>query len=84
MAVSESGQLYAWGDCTHGELGYGGLTGQELPRYIKSLATHTIVAVAAGAHHSVALTEKGHVYTFGRGLEVLPVHMWGWRGTGGG
>ena len=69
LAVSAVGRLYAWGEGSQGQLGYGGLAARASPTAVKGLAERRVASVAAGAHHSVALTAEGHVYTFGRGLE---------------
>jgi alpha-tubulin suppressor-like RCC1 family protein len=38
-----------------------------VPTEVKALANEKIVACAAGAHHSLAVTGRGTVYSFGLG-----------------
>lgn len=62
LAVTSSGQVYAWGA---GDFGQNGQTTQETaPVLVSGLSN--IVMVAAGANHSLALTANGEVYGWGR------------------
>ena len=67
--VTEVGAVYTFGGGLFGRLGHGGEQGQLVPRQV--LAVHfngeRVVMVAAGNTHTVALSEEGHVYTWGNG-----------------
>lgn len=75
MALSESGELYGWGAAACGQLGVDHL--QHLPRdaedqpyeadpqLVRQLRGKTIVAVACGEAHTIALTDTGALYSFG-------------------
>jgi len=69
LAVTDAGTVFSFGQGWHGALGHGLSTSEVLPRRIKALAEtgRRFVAVAAGACQSLALTEEGHVYGWGRG-----------------
>lgn len=62
LAVSSSGQVYAWGS---GDSGQNGQTSQAVnPVLVSGLSNITMVA--AGANHSLALTANGEVYGWGK------------------
>ncbi|PNW88356.1 hypothetical protein CHLRE_01g025900v5 [Chlamydomonas reinhardtii] len=69
LALTTAGELWAWGMSGEGQLGIGQPTeGRQLePRMVRSMTGSGLVAVAAGDHHSAALTADGQVYTWGRG-----------------
>lgn len=48
-----------------GQLGQGYTDGIATPVIIKRLQNFKIIAIAAGAKHSIVLTDKGHVLTWG-------------------
>lgn len=53
------GNVYAWGDNSKGQLGIGKSTKiRRLPTEIETLVSVPVVAIAAGQHHSVALSGK--------------------------
>lgn len=66
LAVTADGRIYAWGRNTYGQLGNGrfGIDAREAaPALIDGL--ESVVAVAAGWDHSLALTRDGRVYAWG-------------------
>ena len=68
LAVDTAGNVYGWGSNLNGQLGSGvTATVQKLPVLVNtgSLAGATIVAVAAGNGHSMALTSTGKLITWG-------------------
>jgi alpha-tubulin suppressor-like RCC1 family protein len=65
LAVTLEGHVYAWGSNGSGQLGDGTSSGQRTTPGIVSGLTD-IVAVAAGAGHSLALTSTGQVWAWGR------------------
>lgn len=64
--VSDDGLVYTWGVGTGNELGHGQPeTLVTEPTVVPGLVD--VVQVACGRHHTMALTESGEVYTWGRG-----------------
>jgi alpha-tubulin suppressor-like RCC1 family protein len=61
--------VYSWGESTYGQLGHGDVTAHASPRRIDSLSdgSTSVVQVAAGWQHSLALTSEGEVRSFGAG-----------------
>ena len=68
-ALSPDGVLLTWGLASSGELGHGGWTPIEVdaPRAVASMASVKVAQVAAGANHTVAVSETGGLWTCGRG-----------------
>ena len=68
LFVTEFGDCYTLGRGREGQLGVGE-QGVECwtcaPRHVSALATETVVAVAAGGFHSLAVTASGRVYEWG-------------------
>lgn len=57
MALTEWGQVLSWGDNECGQLGHA--TDQEivqLPKIVRYLVSKTVVQIACGNNHSLALT----------------------------
>lgn len=70
LAVDTKGQVWAWGNNTYGQIGVSvnpSKTFVETPSRVNGLSD--VIAVAAGANHSVALTSDGQVYAWGRGTD---------------
>jgi len=65
VALTAAGRVYAWGYNYYGQLGNGLNTTSTLPVAVSALASETVVAVAAGANFSLALTDDGKVYAWG-------------------
>ena len=67
LALSDTGELYTWG-CGHsGRLGIGSMSNSNLPLFIAALEGQRVVSIAAGSAHSIALTDEGVIYTWGKG-----------------
>eukprot|EP00004_Rigifila_ramosa_P024507 TRINITY_DN7127_c0_g1_i1.p1 TRINITY_DN7127_c0_g1~~TRINITY_DN7127_c0_g1_i1.p1 ORF type:complete len:938 (+),score=202.27 TRINITY_DN7127_c0_g1_i1:1762-4575(+) len=70
-AVTHAGALYTWGKNKFGELGLGESARSEeviaVPRLVASLERVRVVAIACGAQHSIALSDLGTVFSWGRG-----------------
>lgn len=70
LALTSEGRIYAWGYNRNGELGIGSAdfdrhtTPQEVLAS-GSLSGRTVVAIAAGQTHSLALTNDGRLFTWG-------------------
>ena len=82
--IPENGQVYSWGYNGYGELGIGNTASHQIDiQAIPSL--NNIVAIAAGQHHSLALTGLLHFHLFylhfsttGNGI----VYSWGYNQYG--
>ncbi len=68
LALSSTGQLYAWGDNEDGELGNGTETASSAPVAVSAGAIPggtTITQIAAEEDGSLALSSTGHLYAWG-------------------
>ena len=63
MALTDGGQVYAWGFNVNGQVGDGSTTQRNSPVLIPNF--NNVVAIAAGGFHSLALTGNGSVYSWG-------------------
>ena len=68
LTVTDAGAVFSVGYDRFGALGHGSLETEVLPRRIDGLTQtkRRFVAVAAGYHHALALTEEGELYEWGR------------------
>ena len=69
LALTRSGQVYTLGDGSLGQLGHGNLSSCPEPRLLTQLTGKTIAQVVCGQSHSMALSEHGDVFVWGRGFE---------------
>jgi len=67
LAITADGAVWSWGHRAFGSLGHGDLQHQLLPKKVEALADKRVVAVSAGAAHSLALTADGAVWSWGLG-----------------
>ena len=67
MALSERGVVRTWGKGIEGALGHGthGGVAEYAPKVVEGLTTVRIVSIAAGLHHSLALSATGVVFSWG-------------------
>ena len=67
--ATEGGGVYTFGFGEYGQLGHGDEEDQLAPRRVPAAGYNgeRIVMVAAGGDHTVALSEAGHVFTWGKG-----------------
>lgn len=66
LAACSDGTVVSWGLNTEGQLGINGTTGSFEPVAVDVPAGRKVIAVAAGASHSLALDEDGMVLAWGR------------------
>jgi alpha-tubulin suppressor-like RCC1 family protein len=64
MALTASGELYAWGKGNHGQLGHGGKEHLAVPRVVDEIEGE-MVGMACGDFHSLVTTAEGRVLAFG-------------------
>ncbi len=69
FAVTQEGELFGWGDNTHGTLGDIGKKMITVPTSIKVPGDHDVVQVAGGSVHALILTEDGSVYSVGNNTD---------------
>lgn len=68
VALSSDGKVYSWGSNSKGALGNGSTIDSDVPVEVSgsgALAPRTVVAVAAGGSHCLALTSQGNVFAWG-------------------
>ncbi len=82
VALTRSGHVFAWGGNRFGQAGQDGAAVIPLPTAVPGLPTSDpVVAVAAGAAHTLVLTRAGRVYAWGdQGTGQLGVITNGARG----
>uniref|UniRef100_A0A8D0L024 Uncharacterized protein n=1 Tax=Strix occidentalis caurina TaxID=311401 RepID=A0A8D0L024_STROC len=67
MALSRGGELFTWGQNTHGQLGVGSQTTLiPQPQLVERLKGIPLAQIAAGGAHSVAVSLSGAVYSWGK------------------
>jgi len=69
LAVTADGAVWSWGSGEDGQLGHGDEQRRLLPKQVEALAGQRVVAVSAGAFHSIAITADGTVWSWGRGFD---------------
>ena len=67
VTTGNAGELLSFGKNSYSKLGHGGWGREVVPRLIEVLARVVVKQVAAGMHHSMALTSEGRVFTWGLG-----------------
>jgi alpha-tubulin suppressor-like RCC1 family protein len=65
LALTSSGEVYAWGFNGSGQLGDGTNTSRRIMTAVSLPAGVTITAIACGADHSLAISSTGDVYEWG-------------------
>eukprot|EP01121_Diplochlamys_sp_Union-15-3_P005430 TRINITY_DN15759_c0_g1_i1.p1 TRINITY_DN15759_c0_g1~~TRINITY_DN15759_c0_g1_i1.p1 ORF type:complete len:422 (+),score=96.10 TRINITY_DN15759_c0_g1_i1:37-1266(+) len=68
IALDENGGAYTWGKCHFGQLGHGQLdTDRYLPTLVEALKGEKIVSISAGDSFTLAVNDKGNLYSWGCG-----------------
>jgi len=65
MAITDEGEVYAWGRNEKGQLGLGDTDERKVPTLVTELTGHDVVSVATGKNHSLFLTSEGKVLVAG-------------------
>lgn len=69
LALSDAGLVYAWGGGSEGQLGQGDEFDRPTPALIVALADDKVTSVACGDDHSLAVTQRGQLYSWGYGVD---------------
>lgn len=67
VGITSGGELFTWGSGEDGRLGHGDMRDRALPRKVMSLLKERVVHASCGGAHTAVLTDRGSVFTFGRG-----------------
>ena len=67
LLLGKSGAVYAFGRGNAGQTGLQTRDNTTTPQRVDTLAPYRVVQIAAGANHSVALTDVNQVFCFGNG-----------------
>jgi len=70
IILDATGSVHTFGSGADGKLGHGNLQDQHSPKCVEALddiSPNLVASVAAGSRHSVLLTDKGRVHTWGFG-----------------
>ena len=66
LALSDDGEIWAWGNGEYGRMGNGDSDSMLAPEPLEFFAEMNIVDIAAGEAFSLALSEDGKVYAWGK------------------
>ena len=66
LFLSDAGMVFSWGNGGNGRLGSGDTADRAEAYFVRGLADEVVIAVQAGASHSLALTEAGVLYSWGK------------------
>jgi alpha-tubulin suppressor-like RCC1 family protein len=64
LVLTNSGEVYAWGDNRSGQIGNGRRV-QSIPIKVNGLNGEKVIQISCGYYHSMALTESGRVFSWG-------------------
>ena len=67
--INKAKEVYAWGLNNHGQLGVGHKDNISLPQKVKNLEGVHVIMMAGGEHHTIAVSEDGRVFCWGRNDE---------------
>ncbi|XP_056619314.1 probable E3 ubiquitin-protein ligase HERC3 [Triplophysa dalaica] len=67
MALTQEGQVFVWGENSHGQLGLGeGRSGSQTPQHVQCLDGVPLAQISAGGDHSFVLSLSGVVLGWGK------------------
>jgi len=67
LVLTKKGEIFTFGHNAMGQLGLNGTNMEIDPQKVRPIRGEKFTHIAAGSHHSVALTAKGRIYTWGHG-----------------
>lgn len=65
MVMTIGGNVYSWGENTHGQLGLSDTTNRLRPELIKALRSMGATKISAGRNHSLVISQSGLLLAFG-------------------
>lgn len=65
VALDDMGQAWVWGANAEGQLGTGDVAQRSQPAVVEYLGGKKVVRVAAGAYHTLFLTDFGQLFSAG-------------------
>ncbi|XP_041897353.1 alsin isoform X5 [Corvus kubaryi] len=68
-------EVWSWGKGKEGQLGHGDVLPRLQPLCVKSLDGKEVIHLSAGGHHSLALTAKSQVYSWGSNISGQLGHL---------
>ena len=67
LCLCQGGELFAWGQNLHGQLGLGKVfDSTPTPQIVEHLSGVPLAQISAGEAHSMALSMSGNIYSWGR------------------
>jgi alpha-tubulin suppressor-like RCC1 family protein len=66
LALTEDGAVYSWGQNNFGQLGIWGGVGVRTPILVDNFSNTRITAIHVGQDYSLALSDEGRVYSWGK------------------
>lgn len=69
LALKSDGTVYVWGSNGHGQLGNDSTAPSIVLTAVRNTTLSSVVQIAAGAYHNVALKNDGSVFVWGRNTE---------------
>jgi hypothetical protein len=74
MALTQSGQVYTWGENYLGQIGFGDNKMKLTPTKVESFNEIKFKMISCGFNHSMALTESGCVYSWVLEIKNIQIH----------
>jgi hypothetical protein len=68
LALTKTGEVYAWGANESGQIGSGCFDNQLIPIKLNCFENEKIIDISCGFEHSLALTQNGLVFSWGSNL----------------
>jgi alpha-tubulin suppressor-like RCC1 family protein len=65
LALTQKGEVYAWGDNSYGQIGNGSNDKKQVSIKLDCFDEEIVTEISCGSTHSMALTNKGHVFSWG-------------------